>query len=543
MATTTITDRLANYFRAGYPCVCVQTADETRAAAAALDAAKATGRDVVSWDAVNGAVDGKGAEIEDTSTLQAMCRLGRFLPDTAPPVPRRKTVFILKDPHVLPFERDTVLLRAFRAFIQDAPANACTVVVIAPSWTPHPTLEKLVQVIDLPLPNGEELQILANEIGVGQGEDGGDAPAPLEVVRALAGLTVNEAQNACALSWVESDAWDAAVISREKIAAVRRSELLDIIPADPRGLDAIGGFDLAKAWIQKRRRTLEPGAIAYGCEPVKGILLVGPAGCGKSELARCIGTALGWPTLALDMGKLFDPLVGESERKTRAALALADTMAPCVLRIDEIEKGMAGAAEGGGDGGTTKRVISTWLTWMQDRAGMPPVFVVATANDVSRLPPEMLRKGRWDELLAVDLPVATERAEIAAIMLRARRRAPENFDLAAIATATAGFVGSEIKAVVADALVTAYCDAAREVTTADIIAEAALVTPLSTTAREKIEALRAWTATNARPASSAPREALPELTVVQGPQGPRIVGVIVQAQAAAPPPPPEGDRN
>jgi SpoVK/Ycf46/Vps4 family AAA+-type ATPase len=267
----------------------------------------------------------------------------------------------------------------------------------------------------------------------------------------------------------------------------------------------VGGLDGLKTWIGKRRRAYGAEAAAYGLPTPKGILLVGIPGTGKSLCAKAVGTALGVPTLRLDVGALFQSLVGESEARTRDALQLAEAMAPCVLFVDEIDKGLAGTASGGGagDSGVARRVLGSILTWMQDRPADRPVFVVATANQVDGLPPELLRKGRFDELFAVDLPTPAEREAIFRIHLGRRKRDPADYDLARLAEATPDYTGSEIEAIVVEALYHAF-DLGREITTEDLLAAARAVVPLAVTAKDTIEAVRRWGATRARAASTRP---------------------------------------
>jgi SpoVK/Ycf46/Vps4 family AAA+-type ATPase len=288
---------------------------------------------------------------------------------------------------------------------------------------------------------------------------------------------------------------------------VKKSGLLEIAEPDQRGLDAVGGLNVLKAWIMKRKRSYTPAAEAYLLPPPKGVLIVGVPGTGKSLSAKAIGTALGVPTLRLDIGALFNSLVGESESRTRAALNLAEALAPCVVWIDEVDKGLAGASgSGAGDSGVTKRVFGTIITWMQERKR--PVFLVATANDVTNLPPEFLR--RWDEIFAVDLPTEEERAAIFYIHLQKRKRMPlaQRFNIATdtraslAITATEEFTGSEIEKVIEAAMYDAFDEDGREFTIDDIISAARRTTPLAQTAKEKIDAIRDWAKTRATWASS-----------------------------------------
>jgi SpoVK/Ycf46/Vps4 family AAA+-type ATPase len=388
--------------------------------------------------------------------------------------------------------------------LQYVPSVASCVIILGPEFKPHTTIEKLVVVTDYDLPTEGDLTKIAKEISSNAGKefDGNAA----EIVRALSGLSTTEAENACALSLVEEGLLDPAIIYREKISGVKKTGLLEIAEPDPRGLDSVGGLDAMKTWIMKRKRALTPDAVAYGLPAPKGVLIVGVPGTGKSLSAKAIGTALGVPTLRLDIGALFNSLVGESESRTRSALNLAEALAPCVVWVDEVDKGLAGASgSGAGDSGVTKRVFGTIITWMQERKR--PVFLVATANDVTNLPPEFLR--RWDEIFAVDLPNEEERAAIFQIHLLKRGRerlagmfAPLNQNASLTITATNDFTGSEIEKVIEAAMFDAFDDGGREFTIKDIIVAAGRTTPLAVTAKEKVDAIRDWAKTRATWAST-----------------------------------------
>lgn len=488
--------KLANYFRAAFPAVAIQTAEEQRALADVFDAADSCGKAIVVWSAVAGAfqVRPESRPIEDTVDLLAAANSLR----------EKDTVYVMRDVHTWPFDRDPVLCRAWREFLMAMPALGSCAVVVAPEYRPHATVERLVTIVDYTLPSADDLRRIADGIVESAGSK---AKVTDEVIRALGGLSTAEAENALALSLVETRRLDPAVIYREKVGAVRRSGLLEIVDPDPRGLDSVGGLDELKDWISKRRRAYSPEAVAFGLPSPKGIMIVGVPGTGKSLSAKAIGTALGVPTLRLDIGALFNSLVGESEARTRDALRLAEAMAPCVLWVDEIDKGLAGSSgAGSGDSGVTKRVFGSIISWLQERRR--PVFLVATANDVEGLPPELLRKGRFDELFAVDLPNASEREAIMRIHVARVGRDPALGDLAV--GATDGFTGSEIEAVVAEAMFAAF-DAGRELKAEDLVAAARATTPLSRTAKEKIDAIRSWAKTRARFASRA--TVAPEPTV------------------------------
>lgn len=486
--------RLKNYFDASFPAIAIQSSEEQRVVADVIAAAKDCTKGVAAWSATEGLawVTPMAKEIPETADLQSACsqRL-------------ENCVYIMRDVSGWPYDRDPILARALRDLIAWAPTVGSVVVFTGPSFKTHPTFEKMVVVTDYSLPDVHALNKIAKGIAESAKKkwNGGASG----VLRALSGLSTTEAENALALSLIETGKFDPEVIYREKVQGVKRSGLLEIVTPDPRGLDAVGGLDSLKEWISKRRRAYTPEAESYGLPSPKGILLVGVPGTGKSLSAKAIGTALEVPTIRMDIGALFNSLVGASEERTRDALKLAEALAPCVLWVDEIDKGLAGSSgSGSNDSGVTKRVFGTVISWMQERSR--PVFLVATANDVTALPPEFLRKGRFDEIWAVDLPNENERREIFRIHLSKRGRSWEEIPNPCVEE-TKGFTGSEIEAVIVEAMFDAFDDDARELTADDLVAVARRTTPLSVTAKEKIDDIRSWAKTRARFASPQVTEA------------------------------------
>ncbi len=288
---------------------------------------------------------------------------------------------------------------------------------------------------------------------------------------------------------------DLQEVLEEKRQAIARSELLEYCPTEATPAD-IGGLDALKSWLEQRHRAFSEEAQAYGLPLPRGVLLVGPQGTGKSLTAKAIAHGWGMPLLRLDVGRLFAGLVGASEARTREMIQRAEAMAPCVLWIDEIDKGFGG--DGRSDGGTSQRVLASLLTWMAEKTSA--VFVVATANAVERLPGELLRKGRFDEIFLLDLPSREERRAILDLQLR-RRRPQHSLPLDVLVDRTEGFSGAELEQTVIEAMHLAFGER-REFGEADLIAAASQVVPLSRTAREQLERLKQWaSAGRARPAS------------------------------------------
>lgn len=482
-------ERLMNYFKAGFPGVAVQTTEEARIMGDILAAAKATKRGVCVWSCSEG-LKGVSPQPKNFDGTEGD-------PLAAFKQRPKNSIIVYRDLNTWPFDRDPMLARGLRDLLTWAPTEGSTIVIIGPEFKSHSTFEKLVTVMDYSLPSPDELGKIAESIA----ESAGKKIKPDEpTIRALGGLSTVEAENALALSMIESKKFCPEVIYREKIQAVKKTGLLELIEADPRGLEAIGGLDELKTWITKRKRAYTPEAEKFGLPAPKGVLLVGVPGSGKSLASKAIGTALQVPTVRLDIGSLFNSLVGESESRTREALKLAEAMSPCVLWIDEIDKGLAGSnGSGSSDSGVTRRVFGTVISWMQERRR--PVFLIATANQVQALPPELLRKGRFDEIFAIDLPNAEERKAIFTIHIEKRNRKVKNFDLDKLSDQTEQFTGSEIETLLDDAMFNAF-DQDRDFTTDDILAAADATTPLARTAKEQIDGIRKWAQERARFAST-----------------------------------------
>ena len=309
-----------------------------------------------------------------------------------------------------------------------------------------------------------------------------------KLAQAAVGLSSAQAQRVFARAVTAGGTLDDRhidLVTDEKKQIIRESNALEYY-AVTETPDAVGGYGALKQWLRLRERAFTREARDYGLPTPRGVALIGIPGTGKSLTAKMIGGLWRQPLLRLDIGALYGSFLGQSEERARRALELAAAVAPCVLWIDEIEKGLA---HGGADAGTSARVFGTILTWMQEKSA--PVFVVATANDVSRLPPELIRRGRFDEVFFLDLPTREERLEIFATHLIRRRRLTVDFDLEAMAGASDGFVGAEIEQTLIEAMHVGFNEA-REFTTEDVVVAAKRTVPLSISQRERIDALRSW---------------------------------------------------
>ena len=392
-----------------------------------------------------------------------------------------------------------------------------TLIIVSPTITLPPDLEKTVTVLDFPLPDEKQLhEVLSAIIDANAGSEriviNLDESGREQLVKASLGLTRNEAENAFARAIVRDgilDASDVSVVLEEKSQVVRKSGILEFVH-NHGSIEDIGGLENLKKWLTKRNDSWLDVAAEWGLPFPKGILITGVPGCGKSLTAKCSASLWGLPLLRLDVGRVFAGLVGSSEANMRAALKMAEAVAPSILWMDEIEKGF-GDTSSSGDSGTSSRVFGSFLTWMQEKE--KPVFVIATANNIEKLPPEFLRKGRFDEIFFVDLPTDTERKVIWQLHLR-KRLSSENTagseivideDLVNhLSELSEGFSGAEIEQAVIASLFDAFGER-RPVKREDIERSVRNTVPLSITQAEKIRSIRGWASTRAV-AATAPED-------------------------------------
>jgi len=390
------------------------------------------------------------------------------------------------------------------AYFLTQSASQRHIVIVGPYFEIPTSLEKLVAVVDFELPNEEELRkIVQDSLLTVRLENKWKKlqknTAELDaIVRATQGLTAFEAENVLAKSLVATKGIDTRIILTEKKHIIRKSGVLEFYEPEG-GMEQVGGLENLKHWLLERGKAFSSEANKYGLPVPKGVLIIGIPGTGKSLISKAIGIAWAMPILRMDVGALFGSFVGQSEANMRKALKTAEALAPCILWIDELEKGLGSSNKGGNDGGTTSRVFGSFLSWMQEKKS--PVFVAATANDVSQLPPEMLRKGRFDEIFFSDLPTEGEREAILRIHLGRFKRESENYDIGLLAGATDGFSGAELEQVVIDGLYRGFYNG-RELANEDLQASVVNTIPLSKTMSEQIKELRAWALARARPAGN-----------------------------------------
>ena len=402
------------------------------------------------------------------------------------------------------------LIRHIKNIAQKCVTKNKSLIIISQSLDLPNELDKYISVIDIPLPEKEHIELKIKDLleKASQRKDLAEkfktnySNDELEhIVTSFRGLTLNECEQVCTYCMIKHTCLDPEAISHQKKDIIRKSGLLDWIEVSE-NLENIGGLNELKDWLYKRTKAFTKEAVDYGLPPnPKGILLVGIQGAGKSLFARGVSSFWNFPLLKLDMGKIFSGIVGSSENNMRQVFKVAESVAPCILWLDEIDKGMSGSRSSSvSDGGTTSRVLGSWLTWMQENQS--PVFIVATANDISNLPPELMRKGRFDEIFFVDLPSSAEREVIFNIHLNKRNRDINKFDLTLLAEESHNFTGAEIEAAIVSAMYEAF-NQSREFNTDDIVESLNEIVPLSVTMKEEIESLKLWASERARNASNS----------------------------------------
>jgi ATP-dependent 26S proteasome regulatory subunit len=509
---TVMTDITA-LLRSRNPLIWVVTREEARVESCLIEASAAAGYLPIMWDCGQGVTDLAGKTINMMGSQDPSDTLNAIR-EQANAAEEKRMVWIMRDlPAWLqgPIGITTVRqLRNLARLLPTLPRNrAQAIIILTPSTDVPPELTGHATVVDWPLPDRDEIAGILDAAIEALPDELQESAAPNgtrdAAIDAAVGLTGEEAQACYAKSLVQLRRIDPTVVSREKKRIVARERVLEWVDPVAGGLDAVGGLDMLKTWLVQRKLAYSPAARAYGLPAPRGAMLAGIPGCGKSLTAKAIATAWGVPLLRLDLGALKSKFVGDSEANIRKAFGVIEAIGRCVVWLDEIEKALSGATQGAADGGVSSDALGAILSWMQERQG--EAFVIATANDVQNLPPELLRKGRFDEIWWVDLPTPTERADILLASLRAHGRDAGIFnssaDIKRIVDATGGFTGSEIAAIVPDALFGAFSDGGREIDTDDLLNAARTVVPLSRTAAEKIERLRQWAADRARPATSS----------------------------------------
>jgi AAA+ superfamily predicted ATPase len=499
--------------RARNPLLWVVTREEARVETYLMEAAAAASYPVVTWDVAAGVVDPLkkrgygGPENTDPSAVLAAIETRAETKIKEGEAPTRRVWFLRDLPEWLKPPIGMITLRALRnlaKLLPGIPANTSqAMIIIAPTGDVPAELADHATVIEWPLPDREEIaQILEYAIeDLPDAKRKGALPKAMRdaAIDAAVGLSGEEAQACYARSLVQTGRIDPALVAREKKGIIAKAGVLEWYDPLPGGLDAVGGLGNLKDWLVVRGSAWSAEARRYGLPAPRGAFLVGISGCGKTLTAKACATAWDVPLIKMDLGALKSKFVGESEANIRKAFRVVEAIGRCVLWFDEIEKALGGATQGAADGGVSSDALGTILTWMQERQG--EAFVLATANDIEALPPELTRAGRFDAIFFVDTPTEKERVEVLRAALTAFGKQDVGIKLERVAAACGQFTGAEIAALVPEAMFKAFADGKREITTEDLTAGARDVVPLVTSSAEKIRKLREWGASRARPAS------------------------------------------
>ena len=467
--------------RARFTLIVLVTSEEERVLAAVKQVCDRTRRSCLTWDIADG--------------FQSLTERSVSLPTAPDPKTALEQVEKLADNTLVAFKDfhefwgNPQIKRKLRSVVQRLKFTKKSIIVTTPAGRVPAELKDDAVVVEFPSPGTAELEAVLDTLTQTPGVRVKlTALGREKLVQAALGMTGSQAQRVFSKAIVRNgvlDDRDIDLVTEEKKQIIRESEALEFY-ATTETPDDVGGLGVLKEWLRLRERAFTQDARRYGLPAPKGIALIGIPGTGKSLTAKMIGGLWRLPLLRLDVGSLFGSLVGESEERARRALRLAETVAPCVVWIDEMEKGLA---HGGLDSGTSTRVFGTILTWMQEKTA--PCFVVATANDISKLPPELLRRGRFDEVFFLDLPIVEERIEIFAVHMRKRNRLPQDFDIARLARESEGYVGAEIEQAIIDGMYVGFNER-REFVTEDVSTALKRQVPLSVSQRETVQALRDW---------------------------------------------------
>lgn len=490
--------------KAGYPLIYVISSEEARVEKNIREEiAKKRDRNFIIWSVTQG-FEEEGSTIPKDihDPLKSLDNIDKYDSDA---------IFILKDFH--PYLTDPTIVRKLRDIVRKFPLSKKRkhIILLSPIYKAPYELEKDMALIDFDLPKKEEIEeILEMAIQAVPKKENikllKDEFLKDKIIEAALGLTAPEVRNVFFKSLVSTPThdFDIETILNEKKHIIRKSGILEFYESREQFSD-IGGLKVLKKWLEKRMRAFTKEARDFGLPIPKGILLLGVPGCGKSLTAKAVGSYWKMPLLRLDVGKVFSSLVGSSEENIRRAIKTAEAVAPSVLWLDELEKGFSGTKSSHeSDAGTTARVFASFITWLQEKTS--PVFVIATANQVSLLPPELLRKGRFDEIFFVDLPSLEEREEIIKIHIeKLNRRSTKyrdinSFDIKKVACGTQNFSGAEIEQAIISALYDAFEDG-KDIDTEGIMRSCGEIIPLSFTMKEEIDLMREWASSRARSAS------------------------------------------
>lgn len=495
--------QLKDYIYAGYPAIVLNTSEEERAIEECVKIAQNAKMQLYVWSETIGInkyllkESSKEISKENTTTKTAPDEeaLNQGL------TYGENVIYCMLDFH--PYIKAPSVWRTAKDVFSKAKESGIIYIFISSKFDVPPELEHEVIVTNLELPKKDDLRTIA--IGICKAYRL-DIPENIEdAVDAALGLTMFEAENAFATAFSKMKTFDVDIINNVKRQIICKDGLLEYMQSKET-LETVGGMKEFISYTQERFSAYSEEAQEYGLPYPKGVLLVGIPGCGKSLAAKALSNMWKKPLLKLDLGKLFGSLVGDTEAKTRRALEIAEAMAPAILWIDEIEKGLSGVGSSGKtDSGVTSRMFGTILTWLQEKEA--PVYVIATANNISSLPPEFLRKGRFDEIFFVDLPSEEERKEIFKIQIEKKKRKAEDFDLDKLASLSDGYTGAEIEECVVSSMFYAWNDGKRPYTTEDLENAISKIQPMAKgIMSDTVATLRTWSTTHGiRNANVAPK--------------------------------------
>ena len=501
MNTTIFMQEFANLVNAGFPYIYIPSYEEERITIAikntlANNELIKTERQLYTWTQTDGLYNDESRVRDTSNPLNAIESVAKS---------NEEAIYIFKDFHIYfggdrNSRPDYAVIRKLRDIIPVLKSSRKTIVFVSSKLVIPCDMEKEISILDFSLPNVDEIKSLLNDLIAGLNPENVDLTEDEKILlsRSALGLTMQEAENAFCRAIVHLKGLNKnalSIIHEEKNQVVKKTGVLEFVKSDL-DINDIGGLENLKKWLIRRNNSWSEKAKEYNLPAPKGVLITGIPGCGKSLTAKAMSAIWGLPLLKLDMGKIFGGIVGSSEENVRKAISTAEAVAPSILWVDEIEKGFSGL-KSGGDSGTSARVFGTFLTWMQEKTA--PVFVIATANDISSLPPELLRKGRFDEIFFVDLPTLKEREKIFSVHINKRLKnssirheiEPTDETFHELAEMSVGYVGAEIEQIVIAAMYEAFY-ADRGLRKEDIIKSIKETVPLSSTQREQILSLREW---------------------------------------------------
>ena len=464
MEDRTFKAKLVRYIDAGFPIIYINTFEEDKVDS--LIPEISSGKEVYEWNETNGYID-----FETKTPLQEDCTLERMLDQLKTPDLLDRKILIFKDiTSYLDEPRIVSKVKGLARMINQG--VDATVIIVSSVLVIPKDIEKYVTILEMDYLNTDEIKTIIRGFVKDNLNQQVDEKLIEEFALAFKGLTEFEILNLLALSYADDGDLtrkDLRLIFDQKQQMIKKAGILEMIPLKET-IDDIGGLENLKAWFIKKAKVYKNmnNAKKYGVDMPKGVLIAGVPGCGKSLNAKAAANLFEVPLLRLDMGRLMGKYVGESEGNLRSAIALAEAISPCVLWIDELEGAFAGIGGSGGGAEVTTRLFGNFLTWMQEKES--PTFVVATANDITKLPPELLRKGRFDEIFYVGLPNKEEREKIFNIHIKKRRPQDlKNIRVKELVSITEGFSGADIEGVVKDAIESAFAEDKTSIQTADVI--------------------------------------------------------------------------